>query len=232
MIVAIAAEEREFAGLLRHASARRALALPVRFACQSTIEGREWILAAHGPGPALAAFAAEAALGAVTRPAAVVSTGLCGGLNPALAAAAVFVAREVRSSSGSWPCHIPSSPRASRQGLLWSQDRVATSIREKAGLFAGGCDAVEMEAAAVAQAALRHASPFFCIRAVSDDAGHEMPFDFNHYRDAEGRFNTRAVARAALMRPARVPALLALARRSARAGNLLGDFLADCQFDV
>lgn len=232
MIVAIAAEEREFAGLLRHASARRPAALPVRFACHATIRRQEWMLAAHGPGPALAAFATEAALDAADRAAALLSTGLCGGLSPELSAGDVLVARRVCAAAGSWSCRVPETSRRARTGVLWSQDRVAVSVEEKRALREGGHDAVEMEAASVAQAALRHKLPFFCIRVVSDDAAGAMPFDFNSYRDAEGRFRTSAIARAALRRPARVPALISLARASARAGRVLGDFLADCRFPV
>jgi adenosylhomocysteine nucleosidase len=232
MIVAIAAEEREFTGLLQHAVRREPVPLPLRFACRASIGGEPWLLAAHGPGPALAAFATEAALGVEPHPRALLSTGLCGGLQPHLRAGDVLIGAGVRAESGAWTCAQPKSDRGAAAGVVWSQDRVAWCAAEKRALQQQGADAVEMEAAAVAHSALRHSLPFFCIRVVSDALADDMPFDFNQYRDAEGRFNIGAIGRAALRRPAAIPALIGLARRSARAGRNLGDFLADCQFPV
>ena len=229
MIVAIAAEMREFSGLLRRASAQRPVNLPLRFARRATFAGAEWLLAAHGPGPALAAFAVEAALGSVSATA-VLSTGMCGGLAQELRPGDIFVAGEVASPAGRWTCRRPLSSRKFFHGLLWSEDRVACSTAEKASLRLRGADAVEMEAASVAAAAARHDLPFYCVRSVSDDASDSLSVDFNRYRDAEGRFRAGRIALAASARPWLVPGLVRLARHARLAVNNLGEFLADCAF--
>ncbi len=227
-ILAVAAESREFAGLLRHATEVVPLNWPLSFARRAIIAGRRWVLAANGPGAGLAHQAAWTACGmAAVR--AVVSTGYCGALDPKLALGDIFAATAVRCGPG--PGVYPALPvEAPNQGLLCSLDRVAVTQAEKAALFASGGSAVEMEAGAVAAVAGAMGLPFFCVRVVSDTAGEELPLDFNRYRDKAGRFSRAGIAVAALLRPWRIPALVRFDRTSRRASIRLGDFLADCRF--
>ncbi|MBI5280348.1 MAG: hypothetical protein HY858_01610 [Candidatus Solibacter usitatus] len=230
-IVAIAAESREFAGLLAHASSVSRLDWGIDFARRAAIGGEPWILAANGPGPNLAAQAASAAL-RQARPRALLSTGFCGGLDPALAPGDVFVASRILAPSSSrefFPLPAPSA-RPHAAGNLISIDRVAVTSAERRTLSQSGGRAVDMEAAAVAGAAERYETPFYCIRVVSDTAGEEMPLDFNRYRDAAGRFSRGRIVAAALLRPASIPGLWRLDARCRRAAVNLGDFLADCRF--
>jgi adenosylhomocysteine nucleosidase len=230
-IVAIAAEAREFSGLLRHASRVTPLPWPVDFARRAEIAGAPWVLAANGPGPQLAARAVEAAT-ASERPRALLSTGFCGALDPSLQTGDVFVTRclQAPEQSKSYAGLPVQSDRQHRHGTLVSLDRVAVTSEEKAALRAGGADAVEMEAAAVAHQADRLQTPFFCVRVVSDSAADTLPFDFNRYRDAQGRFSRSRIAVAALLRPAALAGLLRLDSHCRRASILLGDFLATCRF--
>ena len=223
MIVAIAAEQREFRGFLKQASSYRRLSLALQYAASCTLNGREWLLAAHGAGPRLAAVAAETAINA-GNPEAVVSTGLCGGLSESLKVGDVFVATDVMGAA----CQVPAASGSFATGRLWSADRVAVSIEEKAELARDGYDAVDMEAAAVAEAAERHQLPFFCIRAVSDARQETLPLDFNKYRDAEGRFRLASITGAVLLRPWRIPGLVRMARQARLASDILGDFIAHC----
>jgi len=227
-ILAVAAEAREFAGLLRYASEVKDLGWPLSFACQAMIGGQPWVLVANGPGARLAHEAAWTGCG-MTGVRAVVSTGYCGGLDPKLALGDIFAATEVRpgSTTGVYPV-IP--VEAPHQGLLLSVDRVAVTKREKAALFSSGGSAVEMEAGAVAAVAGSMGLPFYCVRVVSDTAREELPLDFNRYRDQAGRFSRLAIATAAAMRPWSIPGLLRFDRNSRRASLKLGDFLADCRF--
>lgn len=231
-IVVVAAEARELAGLVAHATSVTALKWPVRYALEAVIRDRRWVLAAHGAGTALAAEAARVAL--ERSPArALASTGLCGALDPEFAHGDIVAATEV-AETGPTARRYAVAPLESRsemrRGVVACSPRVATTVEEKAALRATGAIAVEMEAAGVAGAAARAQLPFYCIKVVSDTASETLPLDFNHYRDAHGRFAAGRIAAAALLRPTCLPALARLFRASRRASVKLGDFLADCQF--
>ena len=101
---------------------------------------------------------------------------------------------------------------------------------EKRQLAAAGAMAVEMEAAAVGAAALTRGVPFYCVRVVSDEAGEDLPLDFNRFRNPDGRLSRRRIAAAALKHPGRIPALIKLDRSANRASQALGEFLVNCQF--
>ncbi len=216
----VASEAREFAGILRHCRAVRRLRLPVQYARQADLNGRRLVLVADGPGP-LAAAATERAISDI-RPAAVVSVGVCGALDPALATGDIFVPLD---------CPAPSSARQYRSGTLLSADHVVVSVEEKQKLWRAGAAAVEMEAELVAAVARRHGLPFYCIRAVMDRADQEFALDFNRLRDRRGRFSRLRILRAALARPAQLlPELIRLGRQGRQAALALGDFVADCGF--
>ena len=227
-ILAVAAEAREFAGLLKHASDVVRLSWPLSFACKAVIGGQPWVLVANGPGATLAHEAVWTGCG-MTAVRAIVSTGYCGGLDPKLVVGDVFAATEVRvhSNSGVYAAMPVQAPHS---GLLLSVDRVAVSRREKAALASHGGAAVEMEAGAVAAVAGSMGLPFYCVRVVSDTAGEELPLDFNRYRDQAGRFSRAGIALAALTRPWLIAGLIRFDRNSRRASLTLGDFLADCRF--
>ena len=230
-IVAVAAEAREFNGLLRHADRQSPLPLALQFACEAMINGRRWLLVANGAGPRLAEAALRQAL-KLAHPAIVVSTGNCGALDAALREGDVFVATSVLlpDQGTRFAAQMPPLGDNTARGMLLSMDRVAVSATEKGSLRATGALAIEMEAGAVARAASESGCPFFCIRGVSDTAGQSLPLDFNSYRDADGRFETRRIALAALLRPWKLAGLIALARGGRAASHNLGEFLARCPF--
>lgn len=231
-IVVVAAEARELAGLVAQATAVRALSWPVRYALEASIRDRRWLLLAHGAGCELAGEAARVALD--RSPArALVSTGLCGALDPALEPGDIVVATAVRETGPSPRCFSAARVQTAadrHEGIVASSPRVITTTEEKAALHATGAIAVEMEAAGVAEAAGSAQTPFFCIKGVSDTASETLPLDFNRYRDGQGRFAAGRIAAAALLRPARLPALVQLFRASRHVSVRLGDFLANCQF--
>lgn len=231
-VVAVASQPLEFLGLLRHAGGARRLAWPVAYARELVLHGRRWFLAAHGPGPRLAAAAAEAALDRCGGPAIVLSTGFCGALDPSLRTGDIFAAQEVFDASEGrrFPAALPQTPQVFHQGRLWSQDRVAVSAREKSALRQQGADAVDMEAAAVAAEAARRNAGFYCIRVVSDSAAQTLPVDFNACRRPDGRFSNSRITLAALLHPSNLIPLLRFGRSCRRAALRLGDFLASCRF--
>ena len=229
MIAFIAAEAREFEGLLRHVVGVKKLDWAVDFARAGRLRDKAVVLLANGPGPGLAARAADAAKehGELE---AVVSTGFCGALDPALRVGDLFVAREVLAGDRSYAALQPAAPGAARNGMLVSINQVATTMADKAELRKTGADVVEMEAGGVAARAAEWGVPFYAIRVVSDAAADNLPLDFNRMRDQEGRFSRARIVGAALLRPALLPKLIDLQRKSVAASAALGDFLADVRF--
>lgn len=231
-VAIVAAEARELAGLLAHATSVTALQWPVRYALEAVIGDRRFLLLAHGAGTALAAHAARTAIDrAPVR--ALVSTGLCGALHPALAAGDLVIATETTIPGPSltrFPAASPIGPAPRMAGPIVCSPRVASTPAEKAALHSSGAIAVEMEAAGVAETAASAHLPFFCIKVVSDTADEGLPLDFNRFRDADGRFQPGRIAASALVHPFCLPALVRLFRASRQASVHLGDFLADCQF--
>jgi len=223
----------EFCGAELH-SARRFIigagAGAVDWARLTQLGGHDLLLVANGAGARRAATALDAAA-AVFQPDAVVSTGFCGALDPALALADVVVATSVVSADRRFGSLPVSTASAHHSGVVCSIDRVAQTAEEKGRLRAGGGIAVEMEAAGVAARAEARGLPFYCIRVVTDLAGDTMANDFNAALRADGHFDTMVILREALRRPlARLPELCRLRQRSVRAACVLGDFFADCRF--
>ena len=228
MLAFVAAEAREFAGLLRHAERVEKLDWPLDFARKIWLSGRAVVLVANGPGPKLAAQAVEVAKEREELTG-LVSTGFCGALDPALRVGDIYIAACILPSAA---CQQPLAPsRGSvKRGVLLSTDRVASTAAEKSELRKSGADAVEMEAAGVAQKAIKYKLPFYCVRVVSDGAHDDLALDFNRMRDSAGRFSRSKILAAALLKPSAFPKLMTLNKRSKAAAQALGDFLAGTRF--
>jgi adenosylhomocysteine nucleosidase len=231
-ILFVAADEREFAGVLRHSRQLRCLDWPVDFAREAKFAGALALLVANGPGPRLAGRAVDLA-GVRASFDLVVSIGLCGALEPCLKAGeVVVVSRVVPAEGGSGhQVQLPESVADHRTVSLISQDRVAVTVEEKRALRVSGAAVVEMEAYGVACGAARLHLPFACVRVVSDTSEEGFALDLNSMRSADGHFSSARIVSAALRRPARlIPELFRLQRRSRSAALALGDFLATCRF--
>ncbi len=194
-----------------------------RFVPRATDRVR-FVTACAGAGPRLAGRAIAGVSGEFD---AIVSTGFCGALDPALGIGDVFVAESVNGAV----CSLPRSAREFRTGPLLSVDRIVGKVAERREWFAKGYAAVEMEAAAVEAHARNLGTPFYCIRAVSDTASDEFAVDLNAARDREGRIRVGRVLWQAAVKPVTVfPQLLQLRRNSEAAARNLGAFLATCDF--
>ncbi len=180
-----------------------------------------WRVVVAGPGFQMARRAAEAAL--EEGPAdLVVSAGTCGGLRAGQGIGDVYSIARVLCGE---ECHA-ATLLAGRPGVLWSQDRVAVSVAEKAALAARGADVVDMEAGAIAPVCQRRGVPFAAMKAVSDLAEEEFPLDFNRYRRADGTFSLPRIAFAGIMK---VPGLLRLQQQTRVAVERLGIALANAR---
>ncbi|MEP6960967.1 MAG: hypothetical protein ABI995_02755 [Acidobacteriota bacterium] len=221
-ILFVAAEAREFAGLLKHAVSTRAIPSSAAFARETELNGARCILIANGPGPRLVNLALDRDFPKRWNVQQVISTGFCGALDPHLKIGDIVV-------SGA---PLPSAAGPYRHGEIWSIDEVAVTAVEKGQLRnKTGASVVEMEFAAVQAKAREWGLPCRAIRVVSDTAAEDLPLNFNDYRDADGRFQFSRIAFSGLASPFRVlPALLRLDRNSKEASEKLGAFLADCQF--
>jgi adenosylhomocysteine nucleosidase len=223
VLVFVAAERREFRGLLKHLRDVAKLDWPLDFARRGSLNGREVALVANGPGPKLAGAAVDVAREKV-KVEALISTGFCGGLNRALNACDIFAATEVIDVG---PAMLPASARPFHTGKLRSIDRVVCAVKEKTDI---GGDAVEMEAAGVAERAQTLNIPFYAVRVVTDPVWEALPLDFNQMRLPDGHFSRTRILGAALRGPKVLPELMKLNKLTKRAAQALGDFLADARF--
>lgn len=218
----VAAEAREFEGILKRAGEVRPLKWPgAAFSRQAAWKRKRLFLIANGPGPRLVERALDQEHDGKPDVDRILSIGFCGALDPALRIGDIVVSGEVPKGLGA----------SFVRGDVVSVDRVAITVRDKCDLRAStGAAVVEMESAAVAQKAREWDVPFGCVRVVSDVAGEDLPLDFNRYRDADGRFERTRIALAALGRPFTVlPGLIRLDRHCRRAAERLGEFLANCE---
>lgn len=227
MLLMVAAAPREFAGfpsLVRRASGR------VRWLAAAQVRGGEALLAANGVGRRAAASATRTLL-ARNPVRAVISTGLAGALEPAFRVGDVFLADAVRDESREYPALPPTRCSAAvRRGVLLTVDRIAQSPAVKARLAAKGAQAVDMEAAGVAEVARENGLPFFCIRSISDAADQALPLDFNRALQPDGTFSAGSVLAQAWLQPGQWTELFRLWRGAGRAAGALAKCLAGSEF--
>jgi adenosylhomocysteine nucleosidase len=197
---------------------------------QARIGPPDFLLKAGGVGAKCAAAAVDAALQEFPA-AAVISTGFCGALSAELQVGDIVVGTEVAVGDRRFAAQRPSTSRPHHTGVVVSIDHIARTAAEKTRLRAAGAIAVEMEAGAVAERAASSGLPFYCIKAVTDLASEDMANDFNSALRPDGHFATIVILRSSLRQPLiRIPELLRLRKRCARAALLLGEFIADCRF--
>lgn len=182
-----------------------------------------WIAACAGMGGGRAAFAfAEAEkLAAID---AVCSVGWAGSLNGAIGAESVSnVSLVIDTKTGER--FRPVDSRAECPVLV-TTTRVADE-REKQRLAASyGAGLVDMEAAAIARIALGKGIPFYCLKAVSDDAEARLP-DLNPFIAESGRLKMLPFLAHIAVRPRSWSGLMKLGRHSSAAAKNLAEALYD-----
>jgi adenosylhomocysteine nucleosidase len=245
-ILYVASEAAELKPLAEMLTGLRKLPWPVDYAQEGVHEGRRILLAANGAGPRLAEKAVEVAIRAVTaadlsssKLEAVVSTGWCGALDPALQEKQILIATEVLNTADQerYECAgvelSESTGKSVVSGVVVSQDQVAVSAEAKARLHSQtGALAVEMEAAGVAARAKRAGIPFCCIKVVADRAEESFRFDLNTMRTNEGRIARGKIIKHTLVHLNLIPELFRLKRRSEEAAQALGEFLVSCRINI
>ena len=226
----IAADRREFSGLLRYCRDVKRLGWPVRWARMARLSGHEVVLVANGMGAERAAKGVEVAYSAGGIDL-ICSMGFCGALEDGMKIGDIVVADRVRYLGGEYAAAQPESARKHWCGMMESIDHVAQTSEEKCALRLGGASAVEMEAGGVAAKAAQLGARFCCVRSVTDLASESFRFDFNAALHSDGRFGTMRLIAAICRRPLTLlPELLRLGMRSRAASLTLGEFLANCRF--
>lgn len=142
------------------------------------------LLVVTGMGQAAAGHGARRLVDAGAR--ALISWGMAGGLDPALAAGTLLLPREVASPEGAlfltaadWREHLGSALAASHSvccGKLLTCHTAIGSAADKALAFRQtAAVAVDMESLAVAEVAAKCRLPFLAVRAIVDTAADEVP---------------------------------------------------------
>ena len=188
---------------------------------------RKLAAAAAGPGRAQvvvtgmgarnAGRVARATL-AADRPALVLTCGYAGGLNPALPPLTLVFSADA-------PERVATAlgTLGARAGRFHCAPRVAITAAEKRVLFAEtGADAVEMESGVIRRICGELGIPCVTLRVISDAANEDLPLDFNRLTTPEQNLSFAKLAWAVATAPGKIPALLALGKRTSAAAGKLG----------
>lgn len=139
----------------------------------------------------------------------VVSVGYAGGLRPEISAGSVhWPAIIINGITGErYVCKQGNGTLVSTNHVVHREEKIEIAARWSA-------DMIDMEAATVANLALRHGFPFRTLRVVSDTAEDVLP-DLDRFTDRHGGFREAAFAKYILLRPWLVPVAMRLGRHAA-----------------
>lgn len=227
----VAADRREFAAFEASQWELRPVDIGIRWARSGVLAGVPVLLAANGPGRLNAAAAFDMACQG-RQVGAVVSTGFAGALDPQLQVGQVFLAETVLEFGAGveYSVRLPECANPPARGRLVTVDSVAQDAATKAELRNTGADAVDMEAAALAKMAQQQRLPFYCVRAISDDARTSFEVDFNAARRPDGTFSGWRIAAQAGISRRRWRHLMDLKHAGEQASRSLAAFFEHCRF--
>ena len=112
-----------------------------------------------------------------------------------------------------------------RQIERLASSRTLVTKAERKRELGSQAEAVDMESYTILAEAARCGVPAVAIRAISDAADFDMPYDFERARDGQGQIRVMGVLSQVLRRPAGLPELLKLAHDSRFAARRLADYL-------
>lgn len=207
----VAALERELRPLLRRSKRIRSTADYAFFEFPSAV-------AVCGGIGKFAAGKAAQALVKTYHPATLISAGFAGAVQPELRVADLLLAAQVLDAESGMRFFA-----AAGEGVLATITEVADK-NYKAMLAGNGVAAVDMEAAAVAQAAHEHSLQFLALKSISDDASFAMP-PMHQFVGAAGKFRFPSFLAYLAVRPAMWPNVRQLAANSSRAAQVLSEAL-------
>jgi adenosylhomocysteine nucleosidase len=166
-------------------------------------------------------------------PEVVISSGFAGGLRAVYRHGTILAARRVfddrfdarfarESDTALFDC-------ASRQGAvpalaLYTSETMCLTAEDKRRA-SGRADAVDMESYIIMGYAATAMIPAIALRAVSDTAADDLPFDMNRVLTDIGQVSVSRILAQVALRPQSVPSLVRLGQQSRRAADSLGRFL-------
>ncbi len=153
-----------------------------------------------------------------------ISFGLAGGLDPELRPGAMVVPTEVITGGQRYPADIELSRMLGgpTPHIMLGAEAIVASVVDKTRLWQQtGAAAVDLESGAVARVAALHGIPFAVLRAICDPAERALPPAALAGLDARGAIAIWRVLAAIVVRPAQLPALIALAAEAATARRSL-----------
>ena len=147
-----------------------------------------------------------------------ISCGIAGGLDPALAPGTIVIGRKVRSSEGMLAASLPLSDALASalpeavEGMIAATDSIIDSAVSKRQMHRTlGAVAVDMESWGVASAATRMAVPFAILRVVADPAQRALPPAALVGMDESGNLRPGRVLKSLLSNPGQLSALIRVA---------------------
>jgi len=195
----------------------------------------EVVLTGAGPKPAASAIA-RAITASPDQIDFCISSGLAGALRPQYRIGQVLAAREVRSGSIE-PAERGDTLLSSEALLSFASECGATPVERfhTAGRVIGKAaekkylgetaDAVEMESYVILGEARRRGVPAIAVRAISDSADEEMPFDMTGIFTEEGRISMPLVLAQVAKHPQSISAVMKLGQSAKTAATELAGFL-------
>ncbi|MGE5111537.1 MAG: hypothetical protein ACM3JB_11805 [Acidobacteriaceae bacterium] len=176
------------------------------------------IAVAGGIGPEAARQVTETLL-TFRQPLVVISAGFAGALRQSLTVGSILVPTKVLSNEKEQTFRIGEG-----EGTLVSTAAIVNAAAKQALAAKYAADAVDMEAASVAEIAQSRGVRFLAVKAVSDDARFAMP-PLGRFIDDHGKFRTSRFVAYASVRPGMWAALGKLKRNTDQAANALCEYL-------
>ncbi|MFY9905099.1 MAG: hypothetical protein WBX02_07965 [Terriglobales bacterium] len=221
-IALIAAMEREVRPLIRSWKVRTIEHGGRQYRLfENALDNGEAALICGGIGPEAARRATEALICEVS-PTRVISVGFAGALDPSLKVGDIFEPRTVINAADSARTEIESG-----KGILVSSATITGKDQKTKLAKSYNANAVDMEAAAVAQGAETRGVEFAALKAISDAADFSMPTRMERFVSAAGTFRSAGFAGYVALRPWLWGSTIALARNSAKASRALCNALVN-----
>lgn len=184
------------------------------------VENGDVVLVCGGIGAEAARRAAEAVI-ALYAPAVVYSAGFAGSLIPAYKVADILEPQKVVNAGNGSSVSLEGG-----EGVLVSLGAVASPEQKARLRDAFGAQAVDMEAAAVAQAAEARGVSFRAVKVISDESDFVLPA-MEQFVNSSGEFLEMRFALFTIVRPWLWLRVFRLARHSGRASRALSAWLRE-----
>lgn len=238
LVAVLAAQAEEARPLVARLAARAVEPLASGRAWRGRLGAAEVVVSVCGMGRERARHGAQAALGlGASR---LLLVGVAGALTPGLSVGSLVVAARVGNESGERVQMRDADPGAvaaaqalggvvvgeavTVDGIVTTRGR-RTELLVKRGAAPGTALVVDLESWEVVSAAAERGVPATVLRVVSDAAQESLPSLLASAQRPDGSLDRGKVVRSALVRPASIPALLALRRRVAEGAVALADIV-------